>query len=702
MGRSLAMPIQQINFNTSSFTGTKQRESVGEGLSKLVMTGLKGYSDYKATEKKFTEEEDAELGKTQLMAYNDIVLEQHRKELEDDFASMDYGSKLNYRYKQKQELADKTKDFNSSWFNTKKASILTTFDNSIGELQSKYNKDITSKMIEHQLPALLLDNTSTEQDYKMFADNLRTVNSSITDGQIVDGSIKQLKSMLSNIPDSKYTPEQGDNLASGLLQYTKDKDKINEINSLIEDKNDKYIKTISKEKSDYVTSLIFNDATTESELKDARKNIYSLGKEYAETKYTLLGRIDSRIADIKKQKQSADILDVVNSKSNIDNIEKQQNNGRVLTEEDVSVLNKDFNTLLKSATTDKQKQSLLLQQKNILDRNTLVNDISDAYGTNNYQKITEYTTDTLNKDIAMKTMNNLMNNAVSNFIKNPSIETAIIIKKRADSISGTPDAIVQSKKKLDGEMEFKSIEEVKAMTMLNEVYAKNGGAISDLYATTEIGKILAETKIDDNEKLLKVNKFLKTRKENKDTILTSKDFVKLKEKIEYDYIDQKVSNVTLNSLYRYMAQNGDINMYAEDEDFVRLASDYLIPTDESFTSALRSITPFMERTELVLPMNYTNSKGVNVPTSTSDISIFLDDYADRNNVDRRDLKVSSTLDDSGKPQLVITNGKFSETFTGSDIYSKSLQKQMDEANQRKENTKKNMEAIKNRKTIFMD
>lgn len=683
-------PFRGINTSL----GTSKRESTGEALAGLVSASLQTYAKVKEIDKKFDEEQDNKLGETEMIAYNDKMSQYRAQDLENDVSAMTSNDYYQYKKKQQEDLSSVVGGFNSSWAKKRSSDLVSVFDKEIEVAGLTYQKELKAEFISQQIPSLVNNPMASEEE----KNNIFKAISSFQTGEEykMESFVTDMaKSTVARLAEIEARVESGNYRESDLalakqitqsnLDYIKNPELTSKINGAYNALNDKHINIQSERLSNSVTALLYNEKTTAADIKNKIKQIKSLPSEYANTKYTLLNRLDSTLTSMTKSTEEVDYMAIFDAKKTIETLTNEVNNGRVLEPSDKKEIDKQFNYLMNNATTPNQRAELALKRDELLRNDNLVNVISDNLGTKNFSTTNTLLNDTKTSELTKKTINNILTNDMALFLQNPTEEKAIEIKAKADTVNITPKVLEEAKKKLTGEMQFQTIEELKAITMLADTYSKKGGALGDKAVVVSIGQILNDTNMLDKdgnykskEVLDKVNATLTEYSKNKDTLQTSKNFVKLQGDIEttdfFDLsLDKKVDSKTIKALYEYMVQKDGTRMYYTDDEVVAQAKDVLVSTYSAGSTVKRSWTPFMDRADMVLPMEAQAKNGKTVPITSENFSDFIDDYAKRKNVSRTDLKIHSTIGYDGKPKLVIMDGKFPDIIDGNTIYYKAIE-----------------------------
>ena len=133
---TLNNPFKGINTQL----GTAQRRTVGEDLASLVSTSLQGYAKVKEIDKKFTEEEDAQLNESAMVGYNSI-LEKHRQlDIDSNINGMDESTFAEYSENKRKEITDYTEqNKNVKWVQRNSAKLNGIYDEKISVAYKNHN-----------------------------------------------------------------------------------------------------------------------------------------------------------------------------------------------------------------------------------------------------------------------------------------------------------------------------------------------------------------------------------------------------------------------------------------------------------------------------------------------------------------------------------------------------------------------------------
>lgn len=143
------MPIKDINFRTSSNTGTATRETTGQGLAKLIMTGAQAYEKKLDIDRVMDAREEAELAKVEKMALNSKYLEHDTRRnqfiSEGNKSSADMES---FERELKNDMSSTFSEFNSEWSKTSSSTHIGSYDTAINNHFAKDLKLKTKNMYE--------------------------------------------------------------------------------------------------------------------------------------------------------------------------------------------------------------------------------------------------------------------------------------------------------------------------------------------------------------------------------------------------------------------------------------------------------------------------------------------------------------------------------------------------------------------------
>ena len=154
------MALQQLKFETSVFTGAGRQESTGEGLARLITTGMQAYEKKQDIDRVHDAREEKELSEDDSMLLNSHFLtqnEERRKFMESSpslEAQEEYERTAQVKTKEVAEL------LSSEMYRSKTADIIGSHDNTIDSAQLKSSR-MTSKKMWEELKLSSIENPLT-------------------------------------------------------------------------------------------------------------------------------------------------------------------------------------------------------------------------------------------------------------------------------------------------------------------------------------------------------------------------------------------------------------------------------------------------------------------------------------------------------------------------------------------------------------
>lgn len=149
------MPIENIGFKTTVFTGTSQRETVGQGLAKIVQASLEGLGTY--SEQKIREKEQARIEANRLKAENEeqdkLFLLDYKIKAQKFQAENDWTNKSGVERKQLQEsfIRENPIDFKTDTYKLHRES----FDlDELETVEKQIKIDFDTDLKQNVLPSL--------------------------------------------------------------------------------------------------------------------------------------------------------------------------------------------------------------------------------------------------------------------------------------------------------------------------------------------------------------------------------------------------------------------------------------------------------------------------------------------------------------------------------------------------------------------
>lgn len=142
------MPLQQLGFSTSPFTGTQQRESTGEGLARLITTGMQAYEKKQDIDRVYDDRQEAEQNKYEKMALNSEMLRQsdERKTFMSNAPSHEESEQFETQLKGR--TSDMFSQFSSDWSKMSSSGYVASYDAKIYSHFAGDLKDKTKLMYE--------------------------------------------------------------------------------------------------------------------------------------------------------------------------------------------------------------------------------------------------------------------------------------------------------------------------------------------------------------------------------------------------------------------------------------------------------------------------------------------------------------------------------------------------------------------------
>ncbi len=138
------MPIKDINFKTSVFTGTKRPESTGAGLARLVTASMQSLGHIAKVQRQMTEDEDVQVGDFERVRYNDKLLELDGLRTSEGYDSMTFQDKEVWNLGEKDSMSELFGEFKSSWAQKNKASAVMAYNKEIGSNFKKGTIQVTN------------------------------------------------------------------------------------------------------------------------------------------------------------------------------------------------------------------------------------------------------------------------------------------------------------------------------------------------------------------------------------------------------------------------------------------------------------------------------------------------------------------------------------------------------------------------------
>ncbi len=311
--------LKQVSFRTSPYEGT--REGYGESLAKLIATGISAKSSIDKTNKKLSDEEDARLSEAEQFSYNNYIVGRENKRREAGYykGTQTPEEKLQFLGEERGNFQKHLGEYKSNWFKGKSGSINQNYDKEFNDTYNSYIKELSNKTMQEQAPALILDETTTAEDYNKLFTTIKGIDPSITDGKLIDATLQSFKNQIGNISDDEYTPSLGSSMMSGLTDVIKDEANLNVLSSIVKAKNDEHDKIMLSRDNDSSNSIMLRsteeDSNIDALIKEARTSIGNDGVKYKTVKaLQSLKTITSKALDEDVKERVKDIISLNNEK----------------------------------------------------------------------------------------------------------------------------------------------------------------------------------------------------------------------------------------------------------------------------------------------------------------------------------------------------------------------------------------------------
>ena len=154
------MPLQQLGFGTSPFTGTQQRESTGEGLARLIATGMQAYEKKQDIDRVYDAKKEQEYSDNDSMLLNSHFLTQNEERRKFMESSPSLEAQEEYERTAQVKTKEVTELLSSERYRSKTADIVGSHDNTIDSAQLKSSR-MTSKKMWEELKLASIENPLT-------------------------------------------------------------------------------------------------------------------------------------------------------------------------------------------------------------------------------------------------------------------------------------------------------------------------------------------------------------------------------------------------------------------------------------------------------------------------------------------------------------------------------------------------------------
>ena len=187
------MPIQQLQFKTSAFTGTARKESAGLGLSRVLMAGVKAKQGYdigkekdKEKQRVLSNREERDIAKADNIAFLDRVNDYKRLKIEANYAGMPSAQQKEFTAQYKEDNPNSM--FVSPEYTAKYDNMFLS-DNSVSaKLAVKEDAQLANDTLE-SLTQLSMDNM-TMKEVDLMTSSLKELNPNISKTDVLKKTYK--------------------------------------------------------------------------------------------------------------------------------------------------------------------------------------------------------------------------------------------------------------------------------------------------------------------------------------------------------------------------------------------------------------------------------------------------------------------------------------------------------------------------------
>ena len=316
---TITNPFGRINPNL----GTSQRQSVGEGLANIVSASLQAYGKVKEIDKKYDEEQDAELGESELIAYNNNADSIAQSKLDNNYSGMTPSERMNFDQNSISQTQELTSGFKSTTYKKNKANWDNAFNKSFSDNKLVVQNELKTNFATEQIRALLRNPEASNENYESIYKSISAFKTGepYSKLEFINKSKDSLKTILASIPDEEYNPSMGKDFAKGLLSYTKDKTIIDEINLMLETKENGFKKEYSSKFREDNFGLLYNadGLYNRKELKNFQKSLNGDENLTVEMKTSMFGRVDSLMSYLNSNTTASNKSIGINARIDITN-----------------------------------------------------------------------------------------------------------------------------------------------------------------------------------------------------------------------------------------------------------------------------------------------------------------------------------------------------------------------------------------------
>ena len=329
------MPLQQLQFKTSAFTGTRRQAGAGESLARLVIAGTQAYTKTKAHLKSLDEDQDQLL-------LNDDKIKRRQSELDSEYSEMSWSQKSDFNEKWRK---DNFVEYSSALYQQKQEmrelSWIEDEDKKLREENNIEGKNYVSSSLT------AIDSHTTLEDMDKIIARGSSLNKNITKGTVYSDLEKQVMSQLESPRYEKMSPKD----------IKKEFAFMSEIkNSLYTDAFNNKIETMSKSyqvtvDNDYKDKML-------NKFLDNPSSVPNLLKELKQTEGVSKDIVTALKAKFLAYQAKGSIVSEVDANMIVSTVTESVDNGFKPTDKNITEYNTSMDIKIKNTKVGKKKDAL--------------------------------------------------------------------------------------------------------------------------------------------------------------------------------------------------------------------------------------------------------------------------------------------------------------------------------------------------------
>lgn len=621
--------LGQLGFQTSAFTGTQQKESTGQGLARVLMTGVKAtekIGDINAAadkhDKKLREEYHKKL-------YMDAKLISNQEEIDDEFHSMSYEDKISYKKTRRSMMDD----------------MLSPLDSDVAK---KYRVD---EIESHTKDIYSLETKQLK--------NLQSIDYSNISAFYSQNGARDVDDMIDSLGSNNEASSRTDKV------YTKQE----------------FFRKIATEGANGIKSIPPSEFD-EKAIREKYGAYLDYSKKNKVQDLVAIETLEKAIRDKKKEKEISEYIDDSSAKIKRDELIKKVNNGEILSDNDIKDWNTSLDTIERNCTTDKCRGEIKYKRKSILQKNNDIlnySDELDKHGQNVTALNKDKTTGQLTKEDKDKVVTQKINSKESIFNSNPTPENAMALRIESERLNKESKSLVKAREVLKNGEKFATLEDAKKAMMLLSAYNHERKIKQNTGLISQVNSILNDNSItDDKERLQAVNSAISSESLMQSTILNKRNFseAELLDIGDRGFTSMNVhyNTTTVKTAIELAAKQG--KYLSTVEEAKEWLDDNTLNVGSSWDRFLESFASSFggEAQPAVLKMSYIGPDRKPHDITTRDMELFTDALKKENNdAEWEDFDLISTINDAGDVVLTVSIDGVHTTYSGTEIYEMSVE-----------------------------